>query len=85
MAGVGVTPDELAELRGTAAVILAAGLVGFLILGLVALMLSRRFLGNVTGLELLGAGVVGMATAIFLSVALIAVWFNKGWVGRWHD
>jgi len=66
----------------TAVFILAVGIVGFIFLGLVALLLSPSYHGNLDADELLVAGGVAMAVGIFLCVALVAVWFDKDWVGR---
>jgi len=78
------SPESL-ERKKTAAFILGVSIVGFLFLGLVALLTSPGYHGSSTGVELLVAGVVATAIAIFLCVALVAVWFDKPWVGRWHD
>lgn len=85
LADVGHSSDELKERKKTAAFILATGSFGFVFLGLAALLLSRRYPGSLAGDELAVSGAVGIATGIFLVVAMLAVWFDKGWVGQWHD
>jgi len=76
---------EAVERKNTAAFILGVGVVGFGFLGIVALLLSPHYHGNLIGDELVVAGAVALAIGIFLGVALVAVWLDKGWVGRWHD
>jgi len=79
------TSEEAVERKKTAALILGAGIVGFSFLGLVALLASPRYHGNPTGAELIVSGALAIAIGIFLCVALVAVWFDKPWVGQWHD
>ena len=81
-------PDNSAESierKKVAAFILGVSIIGFLFLGLVALLSSPHYRGSATGDELLVAGAVAIAMGIFLCVALVAVWFDKPWVGEWHD
>lgn len=85
MEGIADTSDELTERKETAAFMLATGSFGFLFLGLVALLLSRGDHGSVLGSELVVAGAVAIVTGGFLLVAVLAVWFDKDWVGAWHD
>ena len=85
MTGVGTGSEELVERRNTAAFIDGAGSVGFLVAGLVALLLSPHYHGSSTGVELLGAGVVGIAAGIFLCVAVVAALFNQSWLRHWDE
>lgn len=85
MARVRDISEESEEQKGTAAFILGIGSFGFLFLGLVALLLSRHYLGNSTGDELIVAGALGIATGIFLGVAVVAVWLDRAWLGEWRD
>lgn len=80
MAGVPLTPAEVVERKTTAAVILGAGIGGFLLCGLVALLLSLHHLNTSAGIELLVAGFLGVGVAIFLCVALTLMWFEKAWL-----
>lgn len=73
------------EQRRTAAFVLGTGSFGFLFLGVVALLVSPPYHHSWTGDELVAAGAVGMALGIFLGVAVAALWFNKGWLGRWSE
>lgn len=72
------------EQRKDAALMLGMGSLGFLLLGLVALLESLQFHGDLIAHELLVAGAIGTAVGIFLIVAVLAVWFDRGWVGQWH-
>ena len=73
------TFQEVAERKETAMFILGVGSLGFSVVGLVSLLLSPRYHGNLTGLELLVAGAMGIAVAIFLVVALLAIRYDKAW------
>lgn len=79
------TSEEAVERKKTAAFILGVGVIGFWFLGLIAFLASPRYHGSFTGNELVVAGGLATATGIFLCVALVAVWFDKPWVGQWHD
>lgn len=85
MAEVPLTSEERVERKKTAAYILATASFGFLFLGLVALLISRSYHGSFAGDELIVAGAVGLATGIFLIVAVIAIWFDRPWLDRWND
>jgi len=59
--------------------------VGFLFLGLVSFLLGAHDPVSAGGIELLVAGAVGTGVGIFLVLALVAVWFQRDWIGQWHD
>jgi len=79
VAGERLISEEDVERKKTAAVILGAGALGFFVLGLFALLLSSRYPEKTTSVELLVAGIIGMAVTLFLGVALLAIWLDKAW------
>lgn len=85
MVAVPDASDDLRERKKNVTFVLATGSFGFLFLGLLSLLLSRDRLDTSSGVELAIAGAVGIALGIILIVAIIAVWFDKAWVGRWSD
>ena len=82
MAGERLISEEDVERKKTAVVILGAGALGFTVLGLFALLLSPRYPESTTRVELLVTGAIGMTVALFLGVALLAIWFDKEWFER---
>jgi len=79
------TPDEAREQKKVAAFLLGVGAVGFWFLGLVALLIGSHDPASPGGTELLVAGAVATGIGIFLVVGVFAVWFERNWVGKWHD
>ena len=77
------TPKVSDEQKSFVAFILGVGSLGFFFVGIVALLLSPRYHGSFAGQELLVAGAVAVAIAVFLIVALVAVWFDMTWLDRW--